>query len=150
MIDDIFLSTALFAALLVYMIDYGIGKPGDEKVNYKALLFIYTFFISKITLKKFGLWNDLELQYREQMDSANSLSHRHQIQDQFKEMVFQTARPFFTWQSVVGMCPICFHFWLNIIFLITVNYFVQKVNIITFGLHLGLGHLFIRALKKYF
>jgi hypothetical protein len=149
MYNQIYLSISLIAALFIYLLDYGFGKPGDEKPNYQSLLFFWSFYLAKKRLKKMQGWNTFQQQLDEQLATADTLMQKARVIASFKEIVFLTARPFFTYEMILGMCPICTHFWVSLLFFSTVNIFCFKVNIITFGLSFLLSHLFLRIAKKF-
>jgi hypothetical protein len=148
MLNQFFLLSTI-SAMLIYVLDYGLGKPGDEKPNYKSLLFFWSFFLAKRRLIKMEGWPNLKQQLDEQLSMASTPMQKATVINSFKEIVFITARPFFTYEMILGMCPICTHFWVSLIFLGTVNIFCFKVNIITFGFHLLLSHLVLRIIKKF-
>jgi hypothetical protein len=149
MYNEFYFIASIICALFIYMIDYGLGKPGDKEPIHSLFSF-YTFWISKKTLQLFGEWQELNSQYNEQIKTCTSKKDKRQIDLQFFDLVFHRAKPFFTWQKVVGMCSICTHFWFTFIFFILVNIFCQKDNLIIFVLYFLLSHFFIRVLKKYF
>lgn len=141
---------ALLPALLVYMLDFGMGEPGNDSPNVHGLLSFWPQYLAKQALKKAGAWDMLYKQYLDQVNFATDGLQLARINTEFKKMVFQQGRELFTWQYAAGMCPICFHFWINIFFIISVNIFYFEVNIITFIPQLLIGHFFIRLFKKHF
>lgn len=145
-----FLFTPVLSALLVYLLDYGFGKPGDAQPNYRALLSAWPLYLAEKALRKANLWSCLHAQYVNQLDNATGAIDKANIRLSFRDIVFKQGQQLFTWQYAVGICPICTHFWVGLIFLLSENIFCQKENIFTFGLQLMIGHFFIRVLKKYF
>ena len=137
---------SIFSALFIYLRDSGFGKPGDEKVNYKALLFWWPFFLSKKALQKAGLWNNLHQQYLAQIKNAQNNIEKANIRIQFKEIVFVKGKELFTWQYIAGICPICTHIW----FFLSLNNFFVIQNFSIFVMQLLYAHLILRILKKYF
>ena len=138
---------SLSCAFFIYMLDYGLGKPGDEKPLYGSLLFAWSFSLAKKALGK-KLYTNLYQQYRDQL--TDDPLHNAQVRASFKEIVFTQARELFTWQKIVGMCPICTHFWFTMIaFVVEENIFYFKVNIITFSFYFLLSHVIIRFLKRW-
>lgn len=150
MYNETYLAASIFAALVVYMVDYGLGQPGNDKWKHSDLLSFYSFFIAKKTLQMHSAWDDLHAQYVEQIKNAQTPVEVIRIKQSFKDIVFSQARELFTWQKALGMCPICFHFWICSVTFTIVNIFCQKENIIIFTLYFLFSHLLIRILKKYF
>lgn len=148
MFNELFFLLAILSAMFVYMLDYGLGRPGDQQPNYSALLFGWSFFIAKKTLQNLSAWDNLQDQYIEQMKGAVSPKHELEIKKSFREIVFNTARPLFSWQNIAGMCPICTHFWITFFLFLLVNIFYQKENIFIFGLYFCFSHLLIRIFKR--
>ena len=137
---------SIICALFIYMLDYGLGKPGDEKPLYGSLLFTWSFYLAKRALG--DEHKQIYSQYIQQLSNASAFD-RKIITLQYKELVFMKARQIFTWQKVLGMCPICTHFWFTFFLFFMVNIFYFQVNIITFSLYFLLSHFFIRLLKKW-
>ena len=140
---------SIFCALLVYMIDYGIGRPSDEKPGYGSFLFGYSFYLAKRRIVKAGLHKALYGQLLEQLSNAKNNLERARIKKSYKEFVFTQGREMFTWEKAIGMCPVCFHFWVTFFILLIGNIFFYKVNIITFGLMFVISHALIRIFKKF-
>lgn len=144
---SLFLGLAVFCALLVFMLDYAFGGPGNEKWNDSELLSAWAFFLAKRRLQKDGAWQGKQSQLLESLATAKTEYDKKLIRKSFRQAVFSQAREVFYWEKAVGMCPICFHVWVTIIvFLVT--YFYFPVNIYTFGFSFLLSHLLIRILKK--
>lgn len=138
---------SIIAALFIYMLDYGLGKPGDEKPVYGSLLSAWAFYLAKKALG--SLYISLNQQYRDQLSNAKNDLEKMQIKRSFREIVFMQGRQLFTWQKIAGMCPICTHFWFSLILFFLVNIFYFHVNIIIFTLYFLLSHFLIRLLKKW-
>lgn len=124
------------------MIDYGLGQPGNEKPNYHALLFGWTLFISKRTLGHEH--KEIFDQYQNQLKNKNKFE-RKIITFQYRELVFTKARQAFYWESILGMCPICTHFWFTLIIFI----FFFQGNMFNLAFYFLVSHLIIRILKKW-
>lgn len=151
----LFTILAVFPALLVFFTDYLIGQPGNEKVNIKAIFFGYSFYVAKMRLKKMGLFEGLKKQLDNKLKNALTKREKADILNSYKELIFYTARPYFNFESAIGMCPICFHVWVTIIVYIfyAQTIFFEKVEniyfFVIFVLPLLVGHLILRILKKY-
>jgi hypothetical protein len=142
------LTLSLFCAFFIYMLDYGLGHPADEKVGYGSFLFGYSFWLAKRAMGV--MYPPIELQYRAQLADATSALERQQIKRSFQEIVFTQGRQLFTWQKAFGMCPFCTHFWFTVIaFLLAENIFYFQDNIIIFSFYFTLSHVIIRFLKKW-
>lgn len=137
---------SIICALFIYMVDYGLGKPGDEKPMYNSLLFGWSFYLAKKVLG--NEHKEIYSQYIQQLSNASAFDKKI-ITLQYKEIVFTKARQAFTWQKVLGMCPVCTHFWFSLFLMLSANIFCLKENIITFGLYFLLSHAILRLLKRW-
>lgn len=155
-----FLILAVTPALLVYFLDFTFGRPSDEKPGTNDIFFSYTFALCKWRLKRMNAWAALAGQYNDGIGKIKSAVELAQFKKSFKKIVFDTARPLFTWENAAGMCPICFHFWVHLglnacFFIVGKNIYFLANNfcllnyLVTFVLPFLTGHLFIRLLKKY-
>ena len=149
MYNETYLFLALFSALLVYLLDYSFGQPGNEKWNSQELLSGWSFLLAKRRLKRDGAWQGKHQQLLNQLKEAKTPYDEKMIYKSFRQAVFAQARETFYWEKAAGMCPICFHFWITLITFIAVNIFYFEVNIFTFILYCLVSHLFIRILKKF-
>lgn len=143
-----YLQLAIFCALLIFAIDYGLGKPGDDQYNPQALLFNWCFFLAKKRLIKTGEWWHMNNQLQGQLQAALSKKERLDIFRQFKMIVFQNAKDYFKYEKILGMCPICTHWWISFIIFLIVNFCYFQVNIFTFMLYKLFSHLLIRLFKR--
>ena len=146
-----FLILIVFPALLVFFIDYLIGRPSDEKFSINDIFSGYTFLLSRLRLHRMGVLQVLKIQLSSQLSAAKTKKEIADIQISFRRMVIETARPYFSWEKAAGMCPVCFHVW---IFVANYLYQTEKIffsfeNIITFTFNLTISHLIIRVLKKF-
>lgn len=119
------------SAFLTMFLNYCIGKPGSDNYSPHEIFSGYTAWLAKRRLKQEGKY----FPYREQFKGTS-------IKDQ-REVLYQAAQDLFTWERAVGMCPICFGFWVSLIcgFLFTFN-LVSVVEIIL------ISHVTIRILAK--
>ena len=147
--NEIYFAVAVVAALLAFILDYSFGQPGNEKWNDSELLSGWSFFLAKRRLKKDGAWQEKFTQLNSSLLDAKTPYQRKVIRKSFKQAVFAQARETFYWEKAIGMCPICFHFWLTLCAFLTVNIFYFGVNIFTFILYFLVSHLIIRILKKF-
>lgn len=147
--NEIYFVVAVFSALLVYILDYAFGQPGNEKWNDSELFSGYCFFLAKRRLKKDKVWKEKSKQLSENLMKTTIPYDRKLIHKSFRHMVFNQAKETFYWEKAIGMCPICFHFWVTLIIFLTVNIFYFRVNINIFTLYFLISHLIIRFLKKF-
>lgn len=140
---------SLFCAFFIYMLDYGLGKPADDQPVYGSLLFRFSFFLARKALGKD--YTPLLQQYRDQLLDATTRTQKAALRRSFQEVVFMQGRQLFTWQKIVGMCPICTHFWFTFIAFILENIFFLKENIIILQVlfYFTLSHVIIRILKRW-
>ena len=146
--NELYLCFTMIMVLLVYMLDYGFGRPGDDTFNHHALLFGWTYILAKRRLKILGEWDDLARQQNAQMQHVTSIREEIEVNAEFRRAVVDRARHFYRWEMALGMCPICTTFWWTFFCFLMVNIFYCKVNIITFTLYFLLSHLLIRLIKK--
>ena len=142
------LQFSFICALLIFMLDYGLGKPGDENFNKQALLFRWSFFLAKKRLKKNGAWKSLYAQHSQNLTFSISTEERLIYTNNFKMIVFQNAQPFFTYEMILGMCPVCTHLWVTLSIFLSVDIFYFSVNIFIFMHYLSFSHLLIRLFKR--
>ena len=141
MFNNFYLSLSILCALLVYILDYGLGKPADEKFSTKELLFFWSLFLATRRLKQLNAWFALKKQHEQMIMTATSdAASRVTIDNNFKIIVFQKGREYFTYEMMLGMCPICTGFWITLCILLSVNFFYYPVNVFffSFSSHLNL------------
>lgn len=146
------ISTGFLAACLTLFLNYCIGKPGKEFSPYE-IFSSYTVWLSKRRLKKIGLFEQYSEQYHENL---NRIKTRHEaiiLKNDFKKIYYDAAEPYFTWERMIGMCPVCFGFWISL--LTGILFFIIipiKFNLIIIFVHLVIiiitAHVFIRILSK--
>ena len=120
-----------FVALLVYVIDYGLGRPSSNIWNEKALLAVWPLLLAKRRL------NGSELLQQKANGKKQQLAKNR--------MIFSEAKDDFTWEHPLGICPICAHFWGFII----AWFVLSGGSFIIFIINFGLSHTLIRLLNKY-
>lgn len=150
MINDILLFGSIFTALLILMIDYGLGFPADDKTGYGSFLFSYSLFLATRRYKKSPQYSMYYGQYIEQLNNTDDILEKHRIRRNFEELVFTSGNQLFTWEKAFGMCPFCTHFWITVITFFLIFIFGPNENIIIFTFYLTFSHAILRFLKKYF
>lgn len=118
------------------------GKPGSEFSPYEIFSF-YTLWLAKRRLKQVGLYDQYSEQFHENLKRLETRHAAIQLKNDFKKIYYDAAEPFFTWERMIGMCPVCFGFWVSLIFGIAVTKdFVQTVCIVV------ISHILIRIFSK--
>ncbi len=119
MIHDILfvLFASACSAFFSWFLDYALGFPGKDdwdKINTKASLFFWTFYLSKLRVKKEGLYKEI---YEANADGLNSYDAyiRNATQQTFKQLIVEKARQFFTFEQMFGMCIYCSNFWISLL-----------------------------------
>lgn len=93
-------------ALFSYMLDYGLGHPGDDRVNNKALLFRWTFWLSERRLKQSPQYTVFYNSFADGMKDTDPMV-KMANRDVFEQSVVDNGRRLFTWESFAGMCVYC-------------------------------------------
>lgn len=133
----------IITACLTHFLNYCIGKPGSEKFSPYEIFSSYTVWLSKRRLKEIGLYQTYATQYNEGLRRTNSKSEVITLKKDFNKMLYDAADPFFTWERALGMCPVCFGFWVS---LISGLYFTK--NIVELLIIIVISHVIIRLLSK--
>lgn len=145
---DLLLMISISCAIFIYMIDFGMGKPGSDTPSFTHLLSFWPLFLAKMALGE--KYDKLHKQYTEGLINADGdILQRKRIENEFHKVVFDNGRDLFYWEKIIGMCPICTHFWFSLIIMGVANIFFLKVNFIIFTLYFLIGHLSVRLLTKY-
>lgn len=132
----------LACAFLTAFLNYCIGKPGGDFSPYEIFSF-YTVWLAKARLKDVGLLENYERQYNDSL-RANVFKYQHiGIKNDYKKMLYNAAEPYFTWERMVGMCPVCTCFWVTFI---TSIFFYE--NIVYLVLNIIISHVTIRVINK--
>lgn len=88
------------------LLDLCLGKPAAEEYDRKAIFFGFSLFLAKNRLRKAGKLKDIEDTYSPNMNSKD-LVIRQAATMEFKKVVFEEGRQFFSWELGIGMCPFC-------------------------------------------
>lgn len=130
------------AASLTLFLNYCIGKPGSEFSPYE-IFSSYTVWLSIRRLKEVGLYQQYIDQYNDNLNRAETKHEIINLNNDFKKMLYDAADPFFTWERALGMCPICFGFWVSLF----IGIFFAK-NIVILLIIIVISHIFIRTINK--
>lgn len=143
--------TGILAGFLTIFLNYCMGKPGSEFSPYE-IFSSYTVWLSIKRLQNVGLYNDYIKQYNDNLRRIDSKHEVIQLKNDFKKMLYDAADPFFTWERAVGMCPVCFGFWVSLIvgtgWIILNNLGNLGINIIYLLIIIVISHIVIRLLNK--
>lgn len=119
------------------------GMPGSKEFSANEIFSGYTVWLSKLRLKEVGLYNEYSEQYHDSLKRHETKAGLIKFKNEFRGILYDAAEPFFTWEKAVGMCPVCFGFWIS---LITGICFTQNVvNCLTIVV---VSHVTIRLLNK--
>lgn len=129
------------------------GKPGGEYSPYE-IFSRYTVWLSIRRLKEVGLYKTYIDQYNENLERTKEKHEIINLNNEFKKMLYNAADPFFTWERAVGMCPVCFGFWVSLFTGISYLIF-QPFPIIYFAKYFVIlliiivtSNIFIRLINK--
>jgi len=146
----ILLNIGLLSGILTIFLNYCIGKPGLEFSPYE-IFSSYTVWLSKRRLKKAGLWGGYHLQLVDSINRARSISEMITIRNDFKRVIYNAAEPFFTWERMIGMCPVCTGVWIStFVWLIgyTITGLVIWQELLDLWIIILISHITIRLLSK--
>ena len=136
------IETILFASALTIFINYCIGKPSTDFSPYE-IFSSYTVWLSIRRLKKVGLYYQYVEQYEENLKRARTLHEIITTKNEFKNMFYNAADPFFTWERALGMCPVCTGFWISLIIaILATGNILHILEIVVFS------HIIIRIANK--
>lgn len=133
----------ILAGFLTVFLNYCIGKPGGEFSPYE-IFSSYTVWLSKRRLKALDLLKTYEKQYNENLTRTEKKHEVITLKNDFDKIFYNTAEPFFTWERMIGMCPVCTGFWISGI----VGLCFAK-NLITLGAVILISHVTIRIFNKF-
>lgn len=108
-----FIILSITLAALTLFLNYCMGKPGGEFSPHEIFSF-YTVWLSKRRLKQLNLWYEYSVQYRESLKKIITKSELKTFKNDFNKIIYDAADPFFTWERMLGMCPVCFGFWVSL------------------------------------
>lgn len=141
-IDITIVYIGIISACLTLFLNYCMGKPGDEFSPYEIFSF-YTVWLSKRRLKQVGLYDEYSEQYHDNLKRLESYHASVTLKNDFKKVLYKAADPFFTWERAIGMCPVCFGFWVSLSCAI---FFTQNVvNLVSIVV---ISHATLRILNK--
>lgn len=136
------LTIGVFSAFLNVFINYCIGKPGSKEFSPYEVFSWYTVWLSKMKLKRIGLWKQYEQQYAGSIKEIPKFK-KIELKNDFSKVLYEAADPFFTWERAVGMCSICTGFWISLgVGLVFTNNFMYLIAIVL------LSHITTRLLNK--
>lgn len=146
-----FISLDFFAACLfgfivaglVHFLNYCMGKPASDKWSPYEIFSFYTVWLSERRLRQVELLDTYMEQYNENFERAETEHQKIKLKNDFNKMLYDAADPFFTWERSIGMCPVCFGFWVA---LITGLVFTQ--NLLHLSTIIVISHIFIRLFNK--
>lgn len=108
MINHIIILLCLFRVFL-----YAIGDVYSSNTNQHAILFKYSYWLAKNRLKKEGLFEQF-------LELKNSVKNSLQKKD-YKLLVVNNAKEYFTWENMAGMCGVCTFFWVSLLGFLVFN-----------------------------
>lgn len=109
MLEAIFYTLSI--TFLFRLFYYAIGEP-DSSQNPQAILSSYVLFLSENRLHKSGI--EVTQSVDEQLDT---ISQAEQKQDLYRSTL-NYAMPLFTYEFILGICPICTFFWVSILLIL--------------------------------
>lgn len=104
--------------LLAYWFNYCMGTPLHEnpsKVDVGAILFFLPRWLADRRLKRVNKWREYKEKLLEQWEVTSDPIMRHKLYKDNLQDRYDAGRNLFTWERSI-LCPICFHWWLTVIF----------------------------------
>lgn len=138
-----FITIGILAGCLTHFLNYCMGKPGSKEFSPYEIFSFYTVWLSKMRLKKVGLWDQYSEQYHDNLKRVEGKAGLITMKNDFKKQWYDAADPFFTWERAIGMCPVCFGFWVS---LAVATFFVN--NVVHLLIIIVISHITIRILNK--
>lgn len=132
----------ILSGCLTLFLNYCMGKPGGEFSPHEIFSF-YTVFLAKQRLKRIGLYEQYADQYKENKKRLESYPALLALKNDFKKVMYDAAEPFFTYERMLGMCPVCFGFWVSLI-----SGFFFTTNVVDLTAIVAISHVTIRILNK--
>lgn len=111
--------------LFAYWIVYAMGGPlSDEikKVDIKAILFAFPYFLAVRRLKKIGIYGHIRAGLMDELAMVSDPVQKRRIRLDKKRDIYEAGREFFTWEKSF-LCPICLHWWLTVLVGVVCLYF---------------------------
>jgi hypothetical protein len=119
---------ALIPASFSFLLDYCLGFPNGDALNTRAIFFKYTLGLALRRVKKIGKFEEVKDSFS-LMTGSDDPQSRQQGKEQLALTIVLMGREFFTWERMVGMCPVCTNFYISTIaagpffFFIPLTYF---------------------------
>ncbi len=95
----------IITACLTHFLNYTIGKPGSKEFSPHEIFSSYTVWLSKMRLKKVGLYAEYWMQCKETYERTKTKSERVTLKNDMRKIYYNAAEPYFTWERAIGMCP---------------------------------------------
>jgi hypothetical protein len=121
------------------------GSPLADDVKHvdvDSIFFFFPYMLAVRKLKKYHLWNDIDEEWRREINVTHGSKSKLQARRDHMREVFATGREFFTWERGL-LCPVCFHFWLT---LFVWALFIQDAILISALFYLA-NHFLIRKIS---
>ena len=132
----------ILAACITLFLNYCIGKPAGDFSPYE-IFSSYTVWLSIHRLKEVGLYDQYSEQYHDNLQRVKTKYEVISLKNDFKKMLYNAADPYFTWERVVGMCPVCTGFWISLIIaILATGNILHILEIVVFS------HIIIRIANK--
>jgi type IV secretory pathway VirB6-like protein len=137
-------------ACLTHFIHYVIGKPGKDFSVYE-IFSCYSLWLAKRRLKQLNIYSTYHSQLiqnrsriAEETPDEEPIKYKIiELENDFRNVIYQAADPYFTWERAIGICPVCTGFWVTLISsLLFTHNFYEIVAIVVFS------NIVIRLLNK--
>lgn len=136
--------------LFSYWFNYCMGTPlakDRETIDPTAIFFFFPLWLADRRLKKLNLWREYKESLLEAWEVASDKVMREQLfRDNLRDRVV-AAKYFFSWERSI-LCPVCFHWWLTVLFVVVYGSFqlFTGFDLLVVAFTYLVNHLFIRKI----
>lgn len=116
MIDVILYCTGIM--LFSYWLNYCMGNPlADDisSIDVGAIFFFVPMWLAQRRIRQVGLKAELQQAAITELGMTKSVRQQNGLKKDHKRFAYVAGREFFTWEKSI-LCPICFHWWMTVLF----------------------------------
>lgn len=139
-------------SLFSYWLNYIMGGPLSDDVNkidVKAILFNFPYFLAIRRLKKLGIYGMIYGDLIQELAMTKDVKTKYRLKMDKRRDIYLAGREFFTWERSF-LCPICLHWWLTLLVgavLFSINAFHARADFFLAAFVYLANHLLIRKIS---
>lgn len=139
----------IFVVSISRVMYYAIGEP-SHNYNPQSILAGYVKYISFRKCVLNGVWKDLYIQETDVcLSQGFDKIHQNQLKFEMRKAWLNRASILFTYEFILGICPICTFFWVSILFILLPSIFILKLPILLSLAGFGISNIFFKTTIKY-